>query len=43
MPQFFSHNTEPRAMFFPLGPLPAMPIQAPADGQAANDPQFVAA
>jgi len=30
-------------MFFPIGPLDAMPIRAPADTQAANDPQYVAA
>lgn len=30
-------------MFFPIGPLDAMPIQAPANTQAANDPQYVAA
>jgi len=29
-------------MFFPLGPLDAMPIQAPANTQAANDPRYVA-
>lgn len=43
MPQPFPHNTEPRTMFFPIGPLDAMPIRAPADTQAANDPQYVAA
>lgn len=29
-------------MFTPFG-LPAIPIQAPANTQAANDPQYVAA
>lgn len=29
-------------MFFPIGPLDAMPIQAPADTQAANDPRWAA-
>ncbi len=27
-------------MFFPLGLIPAMPIQAPADTQAANDARY---
>lgn len=27
-------------MFFPIGPLDAMPIQAPADTQAANDVRY---
>jgi hypothetical protein len=35
--------TQDHTMFFPLGPLPAMPIQAPANTQAANEPQYVAA
>jgi len=30
-------------MFFPIGNFPAMPIQAPADTQAANEPLYVAA
>jgi hypothetical protein len=29
------------ARFFPIG-IPAFPIQAPADTQAANDPQYAA-
>lgn len=27
-------------MFIPTGNLPALPIQAPANTQAANEPQF---